>query len=48
MTLIEVPLNPVDKVVLESALYRLMEEVRSEQLVDICAREVRRKWVWVG
>ena len=34
--------------VLESTLYCLMEEVRSEQLIDICMREAGCEWLWVA
>ena len=47
MVLFKVLLDPVDEVVLESTLYRLMEEIGGEQLMDIRTREVGRKWLWV-
>jgi hypothetical protein len=44
--LLKVLSNPLDKVVLESSLYHLMEEVRGEQLVNIGTRKVGREWLW--
>lgn len=47
MLLFEIRLDPGNKMVLESTLYCLMEEVRSEQLIDICTREAGCEWLWV-
>ena len=45
MALLKILLDSGNKMVLESTLYSLMEEVRSKQLMDICMREVSRKWL---
>ena len=47
MLFLKILLDPGDEVVLESTFDRLMEEVRSEQLVNICTREVGCKWLSV-
>jgi hypothetical protein len=38
-------LNPLDKVIFECPLDGLMEEVRGEKFVDICAREIHHEWL---
>ena len=45
MSLFKILLDPENKVVLKSTLYRLMEEVGGKQLVNVCMREDDCKWL---
>ena len=39
----EIGANPVDKVVFKCSLDELVEEIRGDQLIDICTGEVHRE-----
>ena len=37
--------GPLDEMVLEHTLDNLVEDIRGDQLVDVCAREVICEWL---